>query len=191
MTTFSSPSAAKAPSRRAPPTMTGQRAGSEATSLSLNSMRCPVLASSAVMIISWVNSVAPPRPSSGESSLNTKAMPETGELPWLAARVPTKGLRSKASAKVRELRALTRVAPTLTKSPIWAVARLAIKLVALVNSLGSRAGVVPTMGRLARENNTVASYLSAAKSSCTPLKLGLEKVSGVRVVRIRSPTVRA
>ena len=51
--------------------------------------------------------------------------------------------------------------------------------------------VEPRIGSLMREARIVAWYLSAAKSTCTPLKSGLEKVIGVRVVRIRSPTVIA
>ena len=42
-----------------------------------------------------------------------------------------------------------------------------------------------------REARIVAWYLSEAKSICTPLKSGLEKVIGVSVVRMRSPTVIA
>ena len=51
--------------------------------------------------------------------------------------------------------------------------------------------VTPTAGSLIREASTVAAYLSAAKSIWTPLKFGLEKVIGVRVVRIALPTVMA
>ena len=40
-----------------------------------------------------------------------------------------------------------------------------------------------------REARMVAWYLSEAKSSCTPLKVGLENVMGVSVVRMRLPTV--
>ena len=89
-----------------------------------------------------------------------------------------------------ELRALTKLAPTATKSPICTTARPAIRLVALVMPVGA-VGVLPMTGRLTREKSRVPSYLSAAKSICTPLKAGLEKVSGVRVVRMRSPTVIA
>ena len=49
----------------------------------------------------------------------------------------------------------------------------------------------PRIGSLMREARIVAWYLSEAKSICTPLKSGLENVIGVRVVRIRSPTVIA
>ena len=118
-------------------------------------------------------------------------MARIGSLPCSAPKVPTSGLRSNASASVCELWALTMVAPILTKSPTCAVARPPIILVALVETLGWRSGVVPRIASLARENNSVASYLSAAKSIWMPLKRGLEKVSGVRAVRMRSPMVIA
>ena len=51
----------------------------------------------------------------------------------------------------------------------------------------SRATAVP--GEAKRDANKVIWYLSAAKSHCTPLKVGLEKVRGVRVVRRASPMV--
>ena len=44
------------------------------------------------------------------------------------------------------------------------------------------------LGSLIRESSSVASYLSAAKSHCMPLKSGLEKVIGVSVVRNSLPT---
>ena len=44
-------------------------------------------------------------------------------------------------------------------------------------------------GEARRDAKSVIWYLSAAKSHCTPLKAGLEKVSGVRVVRRASPIV--
>ena len=46
-------------------------------------------------------------------------------------------------------------------------------------------------GALGRETRRVASYLSVAMSSWMPAKDGLEKVIGVRVVRMRSPMVMA
>ena len=45
-------------------------------------------------------------------------------------------------------------------------------------------------GALSREPRRVSAYLSARKSHCNPLNVGLEKVRGVSVVRMASPTVR-
>ena len=62
-------------------------------------------------------------------------------------------------------------------------------LVVLVRLLGSV--TEPCRGLLTRESNKVPAYLSVAMSSWTPLKSGFEKVMGVSVVRIWSPTVMA
>ena len=136
------------------------------------------------MMISCENRAAPATPSSGESSLKTRARPRTGTAPWLAASVPLSGFRSKASSKVVELWALTIVAPTSTKSPTWATTRPPIRLVPLVTVAGAFLAVVLAIGKLIRENSIVPRYLSAAKSIWMPLKLGLEKVSGVNAVLI-------
>ena len=86
---------------------------------------------------------------------------------------------------------MTRVAPTCTKSPTSATTRPPIRLVALVTVMGSLEDVVLATGELIRENRRVPRYLSVARSICMPLKIGLEKVSGVNAVRIWFPAVMA
>ena len=79
---------------------------------------------------------------------------------------------------------MTIVAPTSTKSPTWATTRPPIRLVPLVTVAGAFLAVVLAIGKLIRENSIEPRYLSEAKSICMPLKLGLEKVSGVNAVLI-------
>ena len=58
--------------------------------------------------------------------------------------------------------------------------------------VGTAPTATPTwLGALMRDISTVAWYLSEAKSAWMPLKAGLEKVSGVSVVRMLLPMVTA
>ena len=88
MTIFSSPSALWKPSWWNPPLTTGHLAGSVTIARWRISSRLPVAGSSVVTMISCENRAAPATPSSGESSLRTRARPRTGTAPWLAARAP-------------------------------------------------------------------------------------------------------
>ena len=65
------------------------------------------------------------------------------------------------------------------------------KLVNVLNRTPvSPATPATTPALLMREVSRVRAYLSDIMSHCTPSKRGLEKVSGVRVVRMPSPTIR-
>ena len=74
------------------------------------------------------------------------------------------------------------------KSPTWATTLPPKRLVLLVRDSAANP---EELGALTRDISTVASYLSEAKSHWTPLNSGLEKVIGVRVVRIWLPRVIA
>ena len=113
----------------------------------------------------------------GESSLRTTVISSTGSWDWPPVRLPAKKSPSNMSRAVLELRASTRVAPTVTKSPIWLVTRPPMSPVELVSRSGSRS--TPCPGSLMREAMRVAAYLSEVKSNCTPLKVGFENVIGV------------
>ena len=99
---------------------------------------------------------------------------------------------SPMSRVLRALWALTHVAPTLAKSPTWATPRPPSRRVEF-STRAAASDWVPAglAGELMREPRNVNAYLSERKSHWMPLKVGLEKVSGVRVVRMASPTVSA
>ena len=88
--------------------MIGQRVGSLVRSASLRVVREPLWKSSRMTTMSWEKRAAPPSPSSGESSLSTTAMAETGRLACPSPRVPLKVLLLSSELNVvRALWALT------------------------------------------------------------------------------------
>ena len=89
------------------------------------------------------------------------------------------------------LATLTQVSPNCAKSPTCPTPLPAKSREVFSDRLGPDVCVrAEKPGALSRDAKMVIAYLSVRKSHWIPLKVGLEKVRGVKVVRSASPMVR-